>query len=126
MDDAHFAGAFPVSRRRRQPGLPLPWSLCSLLVLTIELFLEGVAMWSSRTGGLEGHQWRLHRTSGTRLPCRVVCECGWTSTAGPDTAVLLELKGHLEDSLHERTLPVPSQNQPWDKLPDSDPTSPTR
>ena len=56
-------------------------------------------MRSSQAGGLEGHQWRLHRTSGSRLPCRILCECGWTSTAGPEAPVLLELKGHLEDSL---------------------------
>lgn len=55
-------------------------------------------MRSSQAQGLEGHQWRLHRTSGTRLPCRVVCQCGWTSTAGSDTSVLLELKGHLEEA----------------------------
>jgi hypothetical protein len=58
-------------------------------------------MGSSQVEGLEGHQWRLHRTSGTRMPYRVLCECGWTSTAGPETSVLLELKGHLEDSLHD-------------------------
>jgi len=34
------------------------------------------------------------------MPCRILCECGWTSTAGPEPSVLLELKGHLEDSLH--------------------------
>ena len=67
-------------------------------------------MSSSQTQGLEGHQWRLHRTSGNRLPCRAVCECGWTSAAGPDTAVLLELKGHLEDSLHDGArVPAPGR-----------------
>lgn len=60
-------------------------------------------MRSSQAQGLEGHQWRLHRTSGTRLPCRVVCQCGWTSTAGSDTSVLLELKGHLEESFGDGT-----------------------
>ena len=69
-------------------------------------------MWSSQTGGLEGHQWRLHRTSGTRLPCRILCACGWTSTAGPETAVLLELKGHLEDNLHNGVPLPPTQGQP--------------
>jgi hypothetical protein len=91
-------------------------------VLAAALFLKGVAMWSSRTGGLEGHQWHLHRTSGTRLPFRVVCECGWTSTAGPDTAVLLELKGHLEDSLHSGTRLIPTHDQPSDEASDSRPT----
>jgi TrkA domain protein len=51
-------------------------------------------------GGIEGHRWSLHRTSGTGLPCRVLCECGWASTAGPEPTVLLELKEHLEDGLH--------------------------
>jgi hypothetical protein len=31
---------------------------------------------------------------------RIVCECGWTSTAGQHSTVLVQLKGHLEDSLH--------------------------
>jgi hypothetical protein len=69
-------------------------------------------MGSSLAGGLEGHHWRLHRTSGTRLPCRILCECGWTSTAGPETSVLLELKDHLEDSLHNRAQLLRSQGQP--------------
>jgi hypothetical protein len=76
-------------------------------------------MWSSQAGGLEGHQWRLHRTSGARLPCRVVCECGWASTAGPETSVLLELKGHLEDSLHTGARRIPTHEQSPDELPDS-------
>ncbi len=76
-------------------------------------------MWSSHTGGLEGHQWRLHRTSGTRLPCRVVCECGWTSGAGSDTAALLELKSHLEDSLQSSAWVSRTQDHPSDGLPDS-------
>jgi hypothetical protein len=49
--------------------------------------------------GIEGHRWSLHRTSGARLPCRIVCQCGWTSSAGEETDVLLQLKGHLEDCL---------------------------
>ena len=56
-------------------------------------------MWSSRAGGIEGHQWTLYRTSGTRLLSRIECQCGWTSTAGQHTTVLLQLKGHLEESL---------------------------
>jgi hypothetical protein len=28
-----------------------------------------------------------------------MCECGWTSKAGQRTQVLLELKGHLEETL---------------------------
>ena len=62
--------------------------------------LAGVPMWSSQARGVEGHQWRLHRTSGTTLPCRIVCQCGWTSAAGTSTSTLLELKGHLQDSPH--------------------------
>jgi hypothetical protein len=49
--------------------------------------------------GIEGHRWSLHRASGARLPCRVVCQCGWASSAGHETDVLLQLKGHLEDCL---------------------------
>lgn len=49
--------------------------------------------------GIDGHQWRLYRTSAARLPGRVVCECGWASSAGDETTVLLQLKGHLEDCL---------------------------
>jgi hypothetical protein len=30
-----------------------------------------------------------------------MCECGWTSTAGQRTQVLLELKGHLEETLKD-------------------------
>jgi hypothetical protein len=49
--------------------------------------------------GIDGHRWRLHEASGVRLPCRILCECGWTSTAAQRASVLLQLKGHLEDSL---------------------------
>jgi hypothetical protein len=47
-------------------------------------------MWSSQARGVEGHQWRLHRTSGTHLPCRIVRQCGWASAAGTNTATLLD------------------------------------
>jgi hypothetical protein len=76
-----------------------------------------VTMWSSQAGGIEGHQWSLHRTSGARLPCRIVCECGWTSTAGQRTAVLLQLKGHLEDSLHNGARLLPAHDQPLAEIP---------
>lgn len=51
------------------------------------------------------------------MPYRVLCECGWTSAAGPETSVLLELKGHLEDSLDNgaqllRTQVRPSAESP--------------
>lgn len=69
-------------------------------------------MRSSHTGAVEGHQWRLDRRSGTRLPCRIVCECDWTSTAGPEASVLLELKGHLEDSLQSGARLLRTQGQP--------------
>jgi hypothetical protein len=49
--------------------------------------------------GIEGHRWSLHRRSGARLPCRIVCQCGWASSAGEETYVLLQLKGHLKDCL---------------------------
>ena len=74
-------------------------------------------MWSSQAGGIEGHQWCLHRTSGARLPCRIVCECGWTSTAGQRTSVLLQLKGHLEDSLHNGARLIRTHDQPPVELP---------
>jgi hypothetical protein len=49
--------------------------------------------------GIHGHQWNVECALGARLPCRAMCECGWTSTAGQRTQVLLELKGHLEETL---------------------------
>jgi hypothetical protein len=76
-------------------------------------------MWSPQAGGIEGHQWRLHRTSGTRSPCRIVCQCCWTSTAGQHTTVLLELKGHLEDSLRNGARLIPPHGQPAAELPDA-------
>ena len=79
-------------------------------------------MWSSHAGGLEGHRWRRHRTSGTGLPCRILCECGWTSTAGPETSVLLELKGHLEDSLHNGARLLRTRGQPPAQSPTTRPT----
>jgi hypothetical protein len=54
---------------------------------------------SSSAVGIGGHQWNLRCAAGARLPCRALCECGWTSTAGQRTQVLLELKGHLEEAL---------------------------
>ena len=62
--------------------------------------------------GIEGHQWRLHRTSGARLPCRIVCQCGWASSAGEETDVLLQLKGHLEDCLAMGARLIGSHLQP--------------
>lgn len=62
-------------------------------------------------GGIEGHQWSLHRHSGAHLPCRIVCQCGWASSAGDQTWVLLQLKGHLEDCLHNGAL-ITSHHQP--------------
>ena len=76
-------------------------------------------MWSSQAGGIEGHHWRLHRTSGTGLPCRMVCECGWTSTAGQHPTVLLELKGHLEDSLRDGARLLRGDDQPSAELPNT-------
>jgi hypothetical protein len=76
-------------------------------------------MWSSQAGGIEGHHWTLHRTSGTRLPCRIVCQCGWTSIAGQHTTVLLQLKGHLEDSLHNGAQLIRGHDQPSAELPNT-------
>jgi hypothetical protein len=58
-----------------------------------------VAVRSSSAVGIDGHQWSVQCAPGARLPCRAMCECGWTSTAGQRTRVLLELKGHLEETL---------------------------
>jgi hypothetical protein len=80
------------------PPSPSPYLLVPSLAEV--LLPREVTMRSSQAGGIEGHQWSLHRTSGTRLPCRIVCQCGWTSTAGQHTTVLLQLTAHLEDSLH--------------------------
>ena len=74
-------------------------------------------MWSSQAGGVEGHQWTLHHTSGSRLPGHIVCECGWTSTAGEHTTVLLQLKGHLEDSLQRGARLLRTQDQASAELP---------
>lgn len=74
-------------------------------------------MWSSQAGGIEGHHWTLHRTSGTRLPSRIVCQCGWTSTAGQHTTVLLQLKGHLEDRLRNGARLIRTQGQASAELP---------
>ena len=62
--------------------------------------------------GIEGHQWRLHHNSRARLPCRIVCQCGWASSAGDQTLVLLQLKGHLEDCLHNGARLITSHQQP--------------
>jgi hypothetical protein len=53
----------------------------------------------SSAAGINGHQWNVQCAPRARLPCRAICECGWTSTAGQRTQVLLELKGHLEETL---------------------------
>lgn len=90
-------GAWSSPRSPLQP-LRSPWFLAPPFAKV--LHPVEVPMWSSQARGVEGHQWRLHGTSGTRLPCRIVCQCGWTSAAGTSTSTLLELKGHLEDNLH--------------------------
>jgi hypothetical protein len=66
--------------------------------------------------GIEGHRWRLYRASGTHLPCRIVCECGWTSPAGQRAPVLLQLKSHLEDCLHSGAQLLRANDQPRPKL----------
>jgi hypothetical protein len=102
----------------RLPSSPSP-SPYLLVPSRAEVLLprEVTTMCSSQAGGIEGHQWSLHRTSGTRLPCRIVCDCGWTSTAGQRTAVLLQLKGHLEDSLHNGARLLPAHDQPPAEIP---------
>jgi hypothetical protein len=83
------------------------------------MLLGKVTMWSSQAGGIEGHQWTLHRTSGIGLPCRIVCQCGWTSIAGHHTTVLLQLKGHLEDSLHSGARLIRGDDQPSAEFPNT-------
>jgi hypothetical protein len=61
-----------------------------------------VTVRSSSAVGIDGHQWDVQCAPEARLPCRAMCECGWTSTAGQRTQVLLELKGHLEETLKKR------------------------
>jgi hypothetical protein len=56
---------------------------------------------SSSAVGIDGHQWNIQCAPEARLPCRAMCECSWTSTAGQRTQVLLELKGHLEETLKD-------------------------
>jgi hypothetical protein len=104
----------------RLPSSPSP-SPYLLVPSRAEVLLprEVTTMCSSQAGGIEGHQWSLHRTSGTRLPCRIVCDCGWTSTAGQRTAVLLQLKGHLEDSLHNGAGLLPAHDQPPAEIPNT-------
>jgi hypothetical protein len=63
-------------------------------------------------GGIEGHQWSLHRNSSARRPCRIVCQCGWASSAGDHTSVLLQVKGHLEDCLHNGARLITSHQLP--------------
>jgi hypothetical protein len=64
-----------------------------------EARFKEVTVRSSSAVGIDGHQWHLQCAPRARLPCRAICECGWTSTAGRRTQVLLELKGHLEETL---------------------------
>lgn len=49
--------------------------------------------------GVGGHRWNVQRATRALLPNRAVCECGWTSRAGQQSQVLLELKAHLEETL---------------------------
>jgi hypothetical protein len=46
-----------------------------------------------------------------------VCQCGWISTAGQHSTVLLQLKGHLEDSLHHGARLIRGHDQPSAELP---------
>jgi hypothetical protein len=110
------------SRRRRLAlaGVAAVITLALLVDAVLADLLKGeVTMCSSQAGGIEGHQWTLHRTSGTRLPCRIVCQCGWISTAGQHTTVLLQLKGHLEDSLRNGAQLLRGHDQPSGELPNT-------
>ena len=68
-----------------------------------EAHFKEVTVRSSSAGSIDGHRWNVQCAPRARLPCRAICECGWTSTAGQRTQVLLELKGHLEETLLRRT-----------------------
>jgi hypothetical protein len=63
-------------------------------------------------GEIEGHRWSLHRNSRARLPSRIVCQCGWASSAGDQTSVLLQLKEHLEECLRDGARLITSNHQP--------------
>jgi len=65
------------------------------------------------------HRSRLHQTFGPHSPCRIVCECGWTSTAGHRAPVLLQLKSHLEDCLHRGAQLLRGNDQPLPALPNT-------
>jgi hypothetical protein len=65
----------------------------------LEPRLKEVTVRSSTAVGIDGHRWHLQCAPRARLPCRAMCECGWMSTAGQRTQVLLEMKGHLEETL---------------------------
>lgn len=69
----------------------------------MEARFKEVTVRSSSAVGIDGHQWNVQCAPRARLPCRAMCECGWTSTAGQRTQVLLELKGHLEETLRNGT-----------------------
>ena len=69
----------------------------------MEAHFKEVTVQPSSAAGIDGHQWHLQNSPRARLPYRAMCECGWTSTAGQRTQVLLELKGHLEDTPEERS-----------------------
>lgn len=53
------------------------------------------------------------------MPCRIVCECGWTSTAGQRAPVLLQLKSHLEDRLRSGAQLLRANDRPLPKLPNT-------
>lgn len=122
----------PLRRHRSQgatkPASPEPWPPprpspppCRLASSSAKAAHLAEARMSSSQAGVEGHQWRLHHNSGARLPCRIVCQCGWTSAAGPSTTTLLELKGHLEDSLHNGAQLIHAHDQPSHERPQSHP-----
>ena len=76
-------------------------------------------MWSSQAGGIEGHHWRLYRTSGT--PCPAASCASAAGPRPPDTTppFSLELKGHLEDSLHNGARLIRGDDQPSAELPNT-------
>jgi hypothetical protein len=84
--------AAQLTRQFRRPPRPDTQKVARFKEVTVR---------SSSAAGIDSHQWHLQCAPLARLPCRAICECGWTSTAGQRTQVLLELKGHLEEALRD-------------------------
>ena len=96
MAAARPAGEWGMTTRLYDPATTDPVVRGILIVIRTEL----------------ADRWRLHHNSRAHLPCRIVRQCGWASSAGDQTLVLLQLKGHLEDCLHNGARLITSRQQP--------------